>query len=161
MKVTRRRVVTTLGVSALGVPAISGLAACASNQPTKPAPGQQQLVFMDWEDIENLPTNTVVKNFQAKFPNIKMQVDPVPSDYETKMRALVAAGTPDDVHRINDDYVRAYSVTGLLTDLMPYIKRDKIKREDFFEPVYDFPLHDGKYTAWSSGNSPRMLYVNK
>jgi multiple sugar transport system substrate-binding protein len=27
--------------------------------------------------------------------------------------------------------------------------------------VYDFPQYEGKYTAWSSGNSPRMLYVNK
>ncbi len=163
---SRRWVMRALGAAAVGVasPVVLAPAACAPGGQAKPAPatgGVQELTFMDWSSIENTPTETVLKNFQAKFSHIRLQVDPTPQDYETKMRALIAAGTPSDIHRINDDYVRAYAVNGLLLDLMPYIKRDKVRREEFFEFIYDFPIHEGKYWAWSTGNQPRPLFINK
>src|SRR6266542_1386000 len=156
-EMTRRSMLLSAG-GALSAPV---LVACgAGPQSAKPTTATGELVFMDWGDIANTPTEVVVKNFQEKFPNIKLQVDPTPADYETKMRALVAAGTPDDVHRVNDDYVRSYAAGKLLIDLFPYIRRDKLKREDFFPTVYDFPIFENKYWAWGVGNNPRLLFVN-
>lgn len=162
---SRRRVMNRLGgVAAAGatLPGLLSLGACAVGGTSKPREaGVQEVSFMDWESIENLPTKTVLDNFQAKFPTIKLTVDETPQNYEEKMRTLLAAGTPSDIHRVNDDYVRGYASKGQLLDLNPYLKRDKVKREDFYEFVYDFPIHEGKYYAWSTGNQPRLLYVNK
>ncbi|MDQ3700862.1 MAG: extracellular solute-binding protein, partial [Chloroflexota bacterium] len=121
-----------------------------------------EVSFLDWEaSLEGLPTETVLKNFQAKSSGVTLAFDTLGQNYEEKMRTLLAAGTPYDVHRVNDDYVRGNGTKGLMTDLMPLVKRDKIKREDFYEFIYDFPIHEGKYWAWSTGNQPRVLYVNK
>ncbi len=162
---SRRRLVCSLSAATLATLPLSLAAACRSGPAAEaPAPvsnAPQALTFMDWSAIDGTPTETVIKNFQARYPNVQVQVDPTPQDYETKMRALVAAGTPDDVHRINDDYVRSYAVSRLLTDLGPYLKRDKVRREDFFEFIYDFPIWEGKYWAWSTGNQPRALYINR
>ena len=55
--------------------------------------------------------------------------------------------------------MRGNGVKGLMTDLLPYYRRDKVRREDLWEFIYDF-LHEGKSWAWATGNQPRLLYVN-
>lgn len=41
-----------------------------------------------------------------------------------------------------------------MTDLMPLLKRDKIRREVFYEFIYDSPANEGKYWAQSTGSQP-------
>ena len=158
----RRELLQTLWAgTAASVPA-AALIGCGPEQAAPSKPAQGEVTFLEWEStIEGLPTETVLKNFQAKFSNVKLTYDTLGQNYEEKMRTLLAAGTPYDVHRVNDDYVRGNGVKGLMTDLMPYLKRDKVNREDFYEFMYEFPLHEGKYWGWSSGNQPRLLYINK
>ncbi|HEX2186858.1 MAG TPA: extracellular solute-binding protein, partial [Chloroflexota bacterium] len=160
----RRRLLRALAGTASGTlgAALALTTACAERTAQRPAgEAPSELVFMDWSNIENTPTETVVTNFRAKFPQVQLAVEPTPQNYEEKMRTLIAAGTPADVHRVNDDYVRGFATKGQFVDLSPYLKRDKVKREDFYEFIYDFPIYEGKYWAWSTGNQPRLLYVNK
>lgn len=160
--VSRRAVVRRLGLAGAALPAAGLLGACGAGGTSAPAqPASTEVSFMDWSNIQNTPTETVLKNFQAKFPDIKLTVDETPQNYEEKMRTLLAAGTPSDIHRVNDDYVRGYATKGQLLDLTSYLKRDKVNRSDFYEFIYDFPIHEGKYWAWSTGNQPRVLFVNK
>ena len=155
-----RRLSRTTATACL-VPAALAAAACETPQAKPKEAGVGEVTFLDWESsLEGLPTETVLKNFQAKYTHVKLTFDTLGQNYEEKMRTLLAAGTPYDVHRVNDDYVRGNGTKGLMTDLMPYIKRDKIKREDLWEFIYDFPIHEGKYWAWSTGDQPRVLYVN-
>ncbi|HEV2125106.1 MAG TPA: sugar ABC transporter substrate-binding protein [Chloroflexota bacterium] len=154
------RLSKTAAVTAL-VPAALASAACEQGQAKLKEAGAQELQFMDWENVEPLPTQVVLNNFQAKNSAIKLSIEPNPQNYEEKMRTLLAAGTPADIHRVNDDYVLGYATKGQLLDLMPYLKKDKVKREDFWEFLYDFPSHGGKYWAWSTGNQPRPLFINK
>lgn len=161
----RRTLISSLGRTAATaglVPAALATAACEQQQAKPKETGVQEVTFLDWESsLEGLPTETVLKNFQAKSTNIKLTVDTLGQNYEEKMRTLLAAGTPYDIHRVNDDYVRGNGTKGLMTDLMPYYKRDKVKREDLWEFIYDFPIHEGKSWAWATGNQPRVLFVNK
>ena len=146
--------------TAAAVPAFAFVACGPEQAATKPAQGE--VTFLDWESsLEGLPTETVLKNFQARASNVKLTFDTLGQNYEEKMRTLLAAGTPYDVHRVNDDYVRGNGVKGLMTDLMPYHKRDKLNRADLWEFIYDFPIHEGKSWGWGTGNQPRVLYVNK
>lgn len=157
-----RRALGRLGANALvSAAGVAALAACGPfGQREAPGARQQVVEFMDWGDIQNTPTEVVVNDFRAKFPHLQVDVMPVPPGYEDKMRAMLAAGTPADIHRVNDDYVRGYTEKGQLLDLTPYLKKSKIRREDFYEFIYDFPIHQGKYWAWNVGNNPRLFFVN-
>jgi multiple sugar transport system substrate-binding protein len=144
------------------VTAALATSACEMGRASPKSTGTGEVTFLDWESsLEGLPTETVLKMFQAKSTGLTLTFDTLGQNYEEKMRTLLAAGTPYDVHRVNDDYVRGNGTKGLITDLMPFIKRDKVKREEIWEFIYDFPIHEGKYWAWSTGNQPRVLYVNK
>jgi len=144
------------------VPAALVTSACDTQQVKPKETGVQEVTFLDWEgSLEGLPTETVLKNFQAKASTVKLTVDTLGQNYEEKMRTLLAAGTPYDIHRVNDDYVRGNGTKGLMTDLMPFYKRDKIKREELWDFHYDFPIHEGKSWAWATGNQPRVLFINK
>jgi|DewCreStandDraft_5_1066085.scaffolds.fasta_scaffold00086_65 multiple sugar transport system substrate-binding protein len=135
-------------------------AACRAQQPPVGGPGEQVVEFMNWSDIQNTTLEVVINNFQARFPRIKVDVQPTPADYENKMRAMLAGGVAPDIMRINDDYVRGYTLKGQLTDLTPYIRKSGFKREDFFETHWDFPIYQGKYWAWQIGNNPRLFFAN-
>jgi multiple sugar transport system substrate-binding protein len=160
----RRTLIRRSPLTAAGglVPAALFTAACEQQPQAKPQEtGVQEVTFLDWEaSLEGLPTETVLKNFQARSQNVKLTIDTLGQNYEEKMRTLLAAGTPYDIHRVNDDYVRGNGVKGLMTDLLPFYRRDKVRREDLWEFIYDFPLHEGKSWAWATGNQPRLLYVN-
>jgi len=156
-----RRLVQTTATAGL-VPAALLTAACETQQAKPKETGVQEVTFLDWEaSLEGLPTETVLKNFQSKAQNVKLTVDTLGQNYEEKMRTLLAAGTPYDIHRVNDDYVRGNGTKGLMTDLMPFYKRDKVKREELWDFHYNFPIHEGKSWAWATGNQPRVLFINK
>ena len=107
---------------------------------------------------------------EIKFPNDvlvsgrKVDVQPVPgrgTEYETKVRVMLAGGTVPDIMRTNDDYIRYYSIKDQILDLRPYLDKDKISPDDYYKPIWDFSKQpDGKYTGWALGNQPRVIFYN-
>ena len=159
---TRRRF---LGTLTLTVGAVA-LASCQANVGT---PGGQagakpsnSVSFMDWSPVQTGdPLAKAIDAFQQQSSQYKVKIEPTPGNYEEKMRTLLAAGTPPDILRINDDYVRGYSVKHQLLDLTALMKQDKVNRSDYSEFIFDFPKQpDGTYTAWPIGNQPRLIYFN-
>src|SRR5256885_11627471 len=70
------------------------------------------------------PCNIVCRLLLEK---IKVTVQPAPtSDYDTKMTTVLAGGDPPNIMRINDNYVRQFSVANQLMDLTPFIKASGI-----------------------------------
>lgn len=119
--------------------------------------------FMNWEAMEGTPTEAAILAYQERTGR-QVEIIPTPgtgSDYETKVRTMLAGGTVPDIVRTNDDYVRFYSTKQQFTDLTPFIERDGINSADYYQPIWDFAKQpDGKYTAWSLGNQPRLIYYN-
>jgi multiple sugar transport system substrate-binding protein len=119
--------------------------------------------FMNWDDIRNTPIEAVLQAYQQQTGRA---VENVPNpgtgtEYETKVRTMLAGGTAPDIMRVNDDFVRYYAVKDQVRDLNPYLKRDNIKAEDYYAAIYDFAKQpDGKYAAWSIGNQPRLIFYN-
>ena len=110
---TRRQMLAMPLVACAGA-----LLATCKQQSQVSKPGEQVVEFMDWGEIANTPLETVLTNFGARFPQIKVDVQPVPADYENKMRAMLAAGVAPDIMRVNDDYVRGYTLKEQLVDLI-------------------------------------------
>lgn len=153
---TRRSVMKT------GVGATVGLA--ASRYPTPLLLASQdadEVSFMDWDTVAGTPLETAINAFQEQT-GITVNVQPAPTqDYETRMRTMLASGAPPDIMRINDDFVRGYSLAGQLLDLNPYIEQSGLDPSEYNEHPYRFPIQpDGSHTAWTLGTQPAMIFYN-
>ncbi len=165
-RVTRRQVLSSIATAG----AAAALPHHLSAAPGAPAYGRLSRFqdvgptsFMNWEAMEGTPTEAAIQAYMAETGRT-VELVPTPgtgTDYETKVRTMLAGGTVPDVIRTNDDFVRFYSVKEQFLDLMPYIERDAINSADYFEPIWNFTAQpDGKYTAVSLGSQPRLIYYN-
>jgi multiple sugar transport system substrate-binding protein len=125
------------------------------------AQDSQEITFMNWDAVPGTPIETAINAFQ-EASGITVNVQPTPTaDYETKMRTLLGSGSPPDVMRINDDFVRGYSMDETLLDLNPYIQSSGLNPADFNEHPYKFPIQpDGQHTAWTIGTQPAVIFYN-
>ena len=119
--------------------------------------------FLNWEAMEGTPTEAAILAYQEETGRT-VEIIPTPgtgTDYETKVRTMLAGGGVPDVIRTNDDFVRFYSSKEQFTDLAPLIERDGINPADYYEPIWNFTAQpDGTYTAMSLGSQPRLIYYN-
>lgn len=155
------------GVAAAGAASALPIGASASGSFLVPAPSLQDsagsTAFMNWEAMEGTVTEAAILAYQEQTGN-PVEIFPNPgtgSDYETKVRTMLAGGTVPDIIRTNDDFVRFYSNKEQFRDLTEYIERDGINPADFFESIWNFAQQpSGQYTAVSLGNQPRLIYYN-
>ncbi len=70
--------------------------------------------------------------FMAANPTIKVTWNPIPTDYETKMRADIAAGSPADVFYVSPNMAQQYIPAGKLLNLSPYMARDNVAPSSFY-----------------------------
>ena len=156
LRMTRRTVLTTLATA----PVVARLDRPRLSQ-EPPAVGPTS--FMNWEATAGTPTEAAVQAYMAETGRM---VELVPSpgtgtDYETKLRTMLAGGTVPDVIRTNDDFVRFYSTKDQFADLTSYIQRDGVDPASYYEPIWNFAAQpDGRYTAMSLGSQPRLIYYN-
>ncbi|GIV75613.1 MAG: hypothetical protein KatS3mg050_0007 [Litorilinea sp.] len=167
---SRRSLLKSLGVGGVSLwlgnllaacspPASRGSAPAAGEAAAQPVEEERVIEFMNWGAVEGTPLQAAIDAF-SEATGIPVKVWPVPARYEDKMRTLLAAGTTPDVMRVNDDYVRGYTVKKQLTDLRPYIEASGLNEDDFFSFIYQFPMYEGGYWAWCLGNQPRVIFYN-
>ncbi len=121
-----------------------------------------EISFMNWDTIDGTPLETAINAFEEQS-GITVNVQPAPTqDYDTKFRTLLASGSPPDVMRINDDFVRGYSQANQLMDLRPFIEESGLNPDEFNQHPFNFPVQpDGAHTAWTIGTQPGMIFYNK
>lgn len=147
-----------------GIAATAGLGLAAGRGRSFSARAQDggKISFMNWDNIEGTPLETAIETFQEQT-GIEVEVQAVPSgdEYETKMRTLLASGSPPDVMRINDDYVRGYSLGGQLLDLNPFIQASGLDPANYNEHPFNFPIQpDGQHAAWTIATQPAVIFYN-
>lgn len=140
----------------------TGLAAHSVAAPRRSGRAAQdggEVSFMNWDTVAGTPLETALNAFQ-EASGISVNVQPTPTtDYETKMRTLLASGSPPDVMRINDNLVRDFATAGQLLDLKPYI--DAAGDTGYIESLFSFPITpDGTHPSWVIGTTPRALFCN-
>lgn len=104
-----------------------------------------------------------IKNFQAKFPNIKVKVVGNINDDKIK-QALRTGGpsSPDVVSSFTTTNVGAFCSSNVFTDLKPFIEKSAINLEETFpKPVLDYTQFEGKRCALPLLNDAYGLYYNK
>jgi multiple sugar transport system substrate-binding protein len=164
----RRTVLTRLRAGALGGGLASGvLGACAPGSSggagEAPRTGGVATGAVTWMHSANPATSGFDKieaAFKTEFPQVTLDVQQAPDDYDNKLLALYSAGNPPDVLRLNDDYILGYKSKNLIAPLDRYVKASNQKRDDFYPAVYDFPVYDGKHYSWFLGANPRLVFYN-
>lgn len=138
----------------------AGLAACGMTAGGGGGSASKKMTFLNDNAIKGTPFAEAVAAFE-KESGIKVTVQPIPAEYDTKFRTVLASGAPPDLVKINDDYVKGISGTGALLDLTPLIEKEKVDTSKFQQNLYNFPKQaDGTRTAWVIGHSPRLIFYN-
>lgn len=165
-RLSRRQVLSSIAATG----AVAALPRAGSAAPGAPAFGRfarfqdvGTTSFMNWEAMEGTPTEAAIQAYMAETGR-EVELVPTPgtgTDYETKVRTMLAGGTVPDIIRTNDDFVRFYSIKDQFTDLTPYIERDGIDPSSYYDPIWNFAKQpNGEYTAMSLGSQPRLIYYN-
>ncbi|MGW3622174.1 ABC transporter substrate-binding protein [Streptomyces sp. NPDC000880] len=118
----RRNVVTGAATALLlvGAAACSGSSGGASGDGA-PADGKVEgklRVVTNWTGSEGEAFDTVIKGFEAKYPSVQVQVEPVPFEQgQALLTQQFAQGSPPDVAVALPGLVRSFSQQGLLMNL--------------------------------------------
>ncbi|HEX8994772.1 MAG TPA: sugar ABC transporter substrate-binding protein [Ktedonobacterales bacterium] len=99
-----------------------------------PESGNVSLTVSGWTSspAEDALVQQGLNDFMKANPNIKVTWSPIPSDYQTKMRANVASGNVPDVFYLSPDMSQEYIPAGKLLDLSPYMARDNVAASAYY-----------------------------
>jgi ABC-type glycerol-3-phosphate transport system substrate-binding protein len=151
---TRRRALGTLGAIALAGAGGAAMAGCAPFPTPGAQPGGKAPVTLrlTWQAATSEHTMAVRGPvFQEKFPHVTLQFEPS-SEYLVKLGVLFSSNTVGDVTFLEADdegFFGFWAAQGMLTQLDPYIKRDRFDLNVFFPTAIEaLKLVDGKIWAF-------------
>src|SRR5215216_1282436 len=136
---TRQCLIALLIIVAILAPACAP-AAAPTKAPESGAEPSGKIVFAyPGEETEQVMRPILVKMFKEKHPNITVEEQPVPGDYDTTVLAQIAAGNPPDIFVSGDIFVAPFIKDGVAADLTPFFESDAdLKESDFYPNVIDF-----------------------
>ena len=130
---------------------------CSQTQPK----GTNTVTFASWgSQSETTVIKGLIKEFEEKNPQIKIQFIHIPQNYFQKLHLLFASNLAPDVAFINNIYAPIYIKAGLLEDLTPFFKT-QITGKTFFDTSINSFRYDDKLYAIPRDISNLVIYYNK
>lgn len=157
-RLTRRGFLTMAGLS-VGALTLPG---CGADDASTGSQEAVAFTFANWATTPDVFQDIIADYEKEKNLKVVQQATVPFDDYQTRFRTLLAGGSPPDVMRMNDDYVRELSLKGHLKDLRPLIEESKLDTGQLIESLWKFGTQpDGAHTAVPVGVQPRLFYYNK
>ncbi|MCS6843779.1 MAG: sugar ABC transporter substrate-binding protein [Caldilineales bacterium] len=104
-----------------------------------------KIVFSGWGDeTEQKIYRDSIARFKQFYPDVTVDFQPIPADFQTKLKAMMAGGTAPDVFYVDDQLMTAFGPTGQLLALDPYIAEAGASRADFIPALLTIFTLDGK-----------------
>ncbi|HJZ47342.1 MAG TPA: sugar ABC transporter substrate-binding protein, partial [Roseiflexaceae bacterium] len=143
-----------------GAPA--GATAGASGDATKiQVEDGATLRVSSWGDPSEQKVNTdAFARFNKLFPNVKINYEPQPKDFQTKMKADVAGGTEPDVFYLDSSLMTAFAPNGALLPLDDVMQTAGVKADDYLGDLIKLFQQDGKTYALPKDQGSLALFVN-
>jgi len=143
--------------------ATSGATSEASSGPSFDASSVSGTVVLSgWQSSgdEGKALDAVLAGFKAAYPNIKLDYQPVATDYATAMAAKFSSGAPPDVFYVDSSLAPDWIDQGVLQELGPMATERGFDTSQFFPGYLDaFKGPDGKiYGFPKDGNTLAMAY---
>ena len=128
-------------------------------QPTAEAPTQADtcplqveegavITFSGWGDeSEQKIYKDTIERFKSVCPGVTVNYTPVPSDFQTKLKAQMAGGTAPDVFYVDDQLMTAFAPSGQLLALDDMMAEAGVSRDDFIPSLLTIYTQDGQTYA--------------
>ncbi|MFQ6618057.1 MAG: extracellular solute-binding protein, partial [Fidelibacterota bacterium] len=103
----------------------------------------------------------IAAEFMRMYPEVKVRIEPIPSNYREKILTGIAAGKPPDVLLLDSVIIPALVNKGVLVDLMPYVERYGVDLSIYYPNVLAIALRDSSLYALPKDFTPMVMYYNK
>ncbi|MBC8448104.1 MAG: ABC transporter substrate-binding protein [Chloroflexi bacterium] len=103
-----------------------------------------ELTVSGWggESEQNIVSDSIAR-FNEHYPDIKVNFEPIPADYQTKLKAAMAGGAAPDVFYVDADLMTAFGRTGQLLPLDDYMAQAGVKRSDYIGALLSMFTYEG------------------
>ncbi|MDD3012080.1 MAG: sugar ABC transporter substrate-binding protein [Candidatus Gastranaerophilales bacterium] len=117
-------------------------------------PEKTVIKFSSWgSETEISIIKPILKEFEAKNPDIKVEFIHIPKNYFQKLQLLVASNLTPDVMFINNIDGSLFIQNNIFLDLNQYLKSDmRVRKNVIFPASYEI-----QYQGSSAGSSPPQL----
>lgn len=103
-----------------------------------------------------------VANYEEKFPNVKVKLQHIPTDYDTKMTAMVAGNDEPDVAQMETGTIAfPLAEQGKFYNLQEFIDADDSFPLDKLVPYNTYSLEPGNIIGISPGPETFALFYNE
>jgi multiple sugar transport system substrate-binding protein len=129
------------------------VAGCSNKESSSDSGGKVELTFMfSGQPQEQTAYKNVVKKFEEKHPNVKVNVVVTTGDqYATKLKAAIAGRKIPDVFYFNPGELRAYVNSNILLDITKYVESSKdVNLNDIWEKGINKYRFDGEKVGQGS-----------
>ncbi|RJQ44624.1 MAG: sugar ABC transporter substrate-binding protein [Anaerolineaceae bacterium] len=148
-------------VSALVLTACGSAAATPTSEPeeqtvaesaesTCPLPVEEgaTIVFSGWgDDSEQQIYRDSIERFKAVCPSVTVEYQPIPDNFQDKLKAQMAGGTAPDVFYVDDQLMTAFASSGQLMALDDVMAEAGVSRDDFIPSLLTIFTLDGRTYA--------------
>lgn len=113
----------------------SALVGCSgSSASTSGATGDVvNLTYTTWGSPEELKAQTkAIEEFEKKNPNIKVNLQHIPTDYDTKLATMVAGNTAPDVALMYKTTALSWADQGKIKNISPLLDKDTEINKDTY-----------------------------
>ena len=164
MRTRRLTFVAAVGLAA----AVAGVAAGSSHgrPDTKAAPQATQLAgtvtLSGWSSspVETALLRRVIRDFERKYPRIKVTYAPISGDYPAAMLAKFSARKPPDVFYVDSNVAPDWIKQRVLLDLTPFMRQYKFTAKAFYPRLLSAFQQDGKTYGFPKDWSPLGMMIN-
>jgi multiple sugar transport system substrate-binding protein len=120
-----------------------------------------EIVFSGWGDeTEQQVYRDSIARFNKLYPNVKVDYQPIPADFQTKLKAAMAGGTAADVFYVDDQLITAFGPTNQLLALDDAMAEAGIDREAFIQPLLSiFTIEDKTYALPKDWGTLGLIYL--
>jgi multiple sugar transport system substrate-binding protein len=153
---------TTAAGGETGGAAMSGATAGASGDVTKiQVEDGATLRVSSWGDPSEQKVNTdSFARFNQLFPNVTIQYEPQPADFQTKMKADFAGNTEPDVFYLDSSLMTAFGYNGLLLPLDEDMQTAGVSTDDYIGTLAQLFQYEGKTYGLPKDQGSLALFVN-
>ena len=135
----------------------TGAAAC----PLPNLEPNASITFSGWGDpTEQQVYRDSISRFQQVCPGVTVNYNPVPSDFQTKMKAQMAGGSAPDVFYVDNQLMPAFAPAGQLLALDPLMKEAGISASDFIPALMtEFTYNGSVYGLPKDWGTLGLVYL--
>ncbi|WP_202078975.1 sugar ABC transporter substrate-binding protein [Caldalkalibacillus salinus] len=143
------------------------LTACMGSEPSSQpgdgsSDGEVTVTFSYWgATFDKERMEAIRAEFEKVNEDINVELVNLPSEgYSQKQMTMMTAGNPYDVIQLAEQSY-AFAARGTLEDLSPYIERDGVDLNDFYDVGIESYTHEGRVYGMPLRLGSMMMFYNK